>query len=363
MRAALLLQTGNDKLELSDDVQAEGPGAGEVRVQVRATGVCHSDLSAMKGVLPQPAPFVAGHEGAGEVVAVGEGVDAVKVGDRVVLCWIPPCGSCRFCRGGQPNLCIDIFFAASVTPRFSLNGSPLYGFAGTGTFAEELVVPYQCAVPIPADVPYELAALIGCGVTTGVGAVFNNARVTPGSSVAVIGCGGVGISVIQGARIAGAAEIVAVDPVERKREWARRFGASHAVGPDELAAAKQEITGGDGFDYVFEVVGRSETVRQAYDTTRRGGTVVVVGAGAADDQVSFNMFELFFDEKRLLSSIYGGGDVRRDYDRLIRLWRSGRLDLEGMVTAQVTLDEINDALDAMRGGEVIRTVVTFGAGG
>jgi S-(hydroxymethyl)glutathione dehydrogenase/alcohol dehydrogenase len=276
-----------------------------------------------------------------------------------VICWVPPCGDCRFCRGGQPNLCVNIFFTASLSQHFEVAGTPVYGFAGTGTFAEEVVVPYQCAVPFAADVPFELAALIGCGVTTGVGAVFNNARLQPGSSVAVIGCGGVGISVIQGARIAGAAEIVAVDPVERKRDWARRFGASHAVAPDELAGAKQELTGGDGFDYVFEVVGRSATVRQAYDTTRRGGTVVVVGAGAADDTVAFNMFELFFDEKRLLSSIYGGGDVRRDYDRLIRLWRTGRLDLAGMITAKVSLDEVNEAISAMRAGEAIRTVITF----
>jgi S-(hydroxymethyl)glutathione dehydrogenase/alcohol dehydrogenase len=359
MRAAVLRETGNDKLEVRDDVVAHGPGPGEVRVRIKATGVCHSDLSAMTGVLPQPAPFVAGHEGAGEIVEVGEGVDAVHVGDRVVICWVPPCDACRFCRNGQPNLCVNIFFSASVSQHFEVDGNPVYGFAGTGTFAEELVVPHQCAVPVAADVPFELAALIGCGVTTGVGAVLNNARLEPGSSVAVIGCGGVGISVVQGARIAGAAEIVAVDPVEHKREGAKRFGATHAVAPDDLATAKQEITGGDGFDYVFEVVGRSATVRQAYDSTRRGGTVVVVGAGSAEDTVAFNMFELFFDEKRLLSTIYGGGDVRRDYDRLVRLWRSGRLDLEGMVTSQVKLDEVNEALDAMRAGNTIRTVITF----
>ena len=360
MRAAILRETGDSKLEVRDDVVARGPGPGEVRVKVRATGVCHSDLSAMTGVLPQPAPAVLGHEGAGDVIAVGDGVTEVAVGDRVILCWVPPCGGCRACRNGQPNLCIDIFFAASATPHFEVDGTPVYGYAGLGTFADELIVPQQCAVPFPEDVPYELAALIGCGVTTGTGAVFNTAQLEPGASVAVIGCGGVGISVIQGARIAGAAEIVAVDPVARKREWAGRFGATHAIAPDEIATAKQEITGNDGFDYVFEVVGRSATVRQAYDVTRRGGTVVVVGAGATDDAVSFNMFELFFDSKRILPTIYGGGDVRRDYERLIRLWRSGRLDLENMVTAELTLAEVNEALDAVRAGEVIRSVLTFG---
>ncbi len=207
------------------------------------------------------------------------------------------------------------------TPNFKRPGGDVFGFMRTGTFAEEVVVDAACAVPVPDDVPFEIAALIGCGVTTGLGAAINTAQVEAGSSVAVIGCGGVGISAIQGARARGAAQIVAVDPVASRREAALRFGATEAVAPGELDDAKQRITGGEGFDYVFEVVGRSATARTAYDTTRRGGTLCVVGAGAMDDHLQLNMFELFFDEKRILPSMFGGGDVLRSYERAVALWR------------------------------------------
>jgi S-(hydroxymethyl)glutathione dehydrogenase/alcohol dehydrogenase len=357
MRAAVLFETGGQTLEVRDDVTVGDPGPGEVRIRVHATGVCHSDLSAMTGVLPQPVPFVPGHEGAGEVVAVGEGVAQVAVGDHVIVCWNPPCGECSFCRDGQGNLCVNIFFGMAMTPHFQVDGKPAYGFAGSGTFAEELVVPWQCAVKIPDDVPYEIAALIGCGVTTGVGAVVNTAQVRPGSSVAVIGAGGVGISVIQGARIAGAAQIVAIDPVADKHEAALRFGATKAVRPEDADAAKAEVTAGAGFDYVFEVVGRSALVKQAYALTRRGGTVTVVGAGKNDDHVDFNMFQLFFDNKKILGSYYGGADPRVEYGRLIALWRASRLDLEGMITARLKLEDINQALELLRTGAAIRTII------
>ncbi|MGW5020304.1 alcohol dehydrogenase catalytic domain-containing protein [Streptomyces cacaoi] len=360
MRAALLHETGQDELEVVDDIEPAGFGPGKVRVRMRATGLCHSDLSAMSGVLPQPAPFVPGHEGAGEVLETGEGVTHVAAGDRVLVCWLPPCGACPSCRRGQGHLCLTGFMNAG-TPNFrrAPGGSDVFGFAGTGTFAEEAVLPAACATPIPDDVPYEIAALIGCGVTTGLGAAFNTARVEAGSSVAVIGCGGVGVSVVQGARACGAAQIVAVDPVAGRREAALRFGASEAVAPDELAAAKQRLTGDEGFDYVFEVVGRSATARTAYETTRRGGTLCVVGAGAVDDQVQFSMFELFFDEKRILPSLYGGGDVRRSYERAIALWRAGRIDLEGLITHRVGLDDINKAIEQMRTGEALRTSIAL----
>jgi S-(hydroxymethyl)glutathione dehydrogenase/alcohol dehydrogenase len=206
-------------------------------------------------------------------------------------------------------------------------------------------------------VPFDIAALIGCGVTTGLGAAINTADVAAGSSVAVIGCGGVGISAIQGARLKGAAEIVAVDPVESRREAALKFGATKAISPDELADAKQNITGGEGFDYVFEVVGKSATARTAYETTRRGGTLCVVGAGAMDDFLQLNMFELFFDEKKILPSMYGGGDVLQSYERAIALWRAGRIDLESLITHRVPLAEINEALDQMRTGSALRTCI------
>ncbi|MGW1494521.1 Zn-dependent alcohol dehydrogenase [Streptomyces sp. NBC_01410] len=356
MRAAVLHETGQDKLEVLDDVEAVGFGPGKVRIRVRATGLCHSDISAMNGVLPQPAPFVPGHEGAGEITDVGDGVNGLSQGDRVLLCWLPACGVCPSCKRGQSELCLAGFMNAG-TPNFKRPGGDVFGFAGTGTFTEEVVVPAGCAVPIPDDVPFDIAALIGCGVTTGLGAAINTADVAAGSSVAVIGCGGVGISAIQGARLKGAAQIVAVDPVATRREAALKFGATEAVSPDELADAKQRVTAGEGFDYVFEVVGKSATARTAYETTRRGGTLCIVGAGAMDDHLQLNMFELFFDEKRILPSMYGGGDVLTSYERAIALWRAGRIDLEGLITHRVKLAEINEALAQMRTGEALRTCI------
>ncbi|MEU4272795.1 Zn-dependent alcohol dehydrogenase [Streptomyces sp. NPDC026092] len=356
MRAAVLHEIGQDKLEVLDDVEAVGFGPGKVKIRVRATGLCHSDVSAMSGVLPQPAPFIPGHEGAGEILDIGDGVTGLSEGQRVLLCWLPACGACPACKRGQTQLCLAGFMNAG-TPNFRRPGGEVFGFAGTGTFTEEVVVDAGCAVPIPDDVPFDIAALIGCGVTTGLGAAINTAKVEAGSSVAVIGCGGVGISAIQGAKLQGAAQIVAVDPVESRREAALRFGATEAVAPDGLADAKQRITAGEGFDYVFEVVGKSATARTAYETTRRGGTLCVVGAGALDDHLQLNMFELFFDEKRILPSMYGGGDVMRSYERAIALWRAGRIDLESLITHRVPLAGINEALEQMRTGVALRTCI------
>jgi S-(hydroxymethyl)glutathione dehydrogenase/alcohol dehydrogenase len=356
MRAAVLHEIGQDKLEVLDDVEAVGFGPGKVRIRVRATGLCHSDVSAMNGVLPQPAPFIPGHEGAGEILDVGDGVTHLTPGQRVLVCWLPACGACPACKRGQTQLCLAGFMNAG-TPNFKRPGGDVFGFAGTGTFTEEVVVDAGCAVPIPDDVPFDIAALIGCGVTTGLGAAINTADVKAGSSVAVIGCGGVGMSAIQGARLKGAAQIVAVDPVESRREAALKFGATEAVAPDALGDAKQRITAGEGFDYVFEVVGKSATARTAYETTRRGGTLVVVGAGALDDFLQLNMFELFFDEKRILPSMYGGGDVLQSYERAIALWRAGRIDLASLITHRVPLAEVNEALDQMRSGSALRTCI------
>ncbi|MEV7191421.1 Zn-dependent alcohol dehydrogenase [Streptomyces sp. NPDC093510] len=356
MRAAVLHETGQEKLEVLDDIETVGFGPGKVKIRVRATGLCHSDMSAMNGVLPQPAPFVPGHEGAGEIIDVGDGVSGLSQGDRVLLCWLPACGACPACKRGQTQLCLAGFMNAG-TPNFKRPGGDVFGFAGTGTFAEEVVVEAGCAVPIPDDVPFDIAALIGCGVTTGLGAAVNTADVAVGSSVAVIGCGGVGISAIQGARLKGAAQIIAVDPVASRREAALTFGATEAVAPDELADAKQRITAGEGFDYVFEVVGKSATARTAYETTRRGGTLCVVGAGAMDDYLRLNMFELFFDEKRILPSMYGGADVLTSYERAIALWRAGRIDLASLITHRVQLAEVNEALDQMRTGVALRTCI------
>jgi len=360
MRAAVLRNTGDDKLEIRDDVELGPVGPGEVKVKIHATGVCHSDVSGMNGTIPQPAPFVPGHEGAGVVAEVGEGVTSVAPGDHVIIAWSPPCGSCRFCIDRkQPNLCINIQFTASAITHFTQGGSPIFGFAGSGTWAEEMIMPQQGVVKIDPATPHEIASLVGCGVMTGVGAALNTAKVTPGSSVVVFGCGGVGISAIQGARVAGAAEIVAVDLVDSKLEDAQRFGATHAVKPDELDSARQSITGGDGFDYAFEAIGLPQTMRSAYDTIRRGGTACIIGVGGLDKTISFNAFELFFDEKTIKGSYYGSADVRSDFSRMLNLWRNGRLDLEGMISKKIHIDDVNEAVSDLMAGTVIRSVITF----
>ncbi|MFB6893039.1 alcohol dehydrogenase catalytic domain-containing protein [Kitasatospora sp. NPDC056327] len=382
MRAAILHKTGQDTLDVRDDVEAVGFGPGRVRVRLRAASLCHSDLSAMSGVLPQPAPFVPGHEGAGDVVEVGEGVTGLAVGDRVVLCWMPPCGRCAHCERGRSHLCTaslrrlgapnfrigaadpagqaDQVGRADRADRAGTASGPAEasGFYGTGTFAEEVVVDRAAVVPVPADLPYDLAALIGCGVTTGIGAAVHTARVEPGSTVAVIGAGGVGVAAVQGARVCGASRIAVVDPVVSRRERALAFGATEALAPEELKAAAKAVPGG-GFDYVFEAVGRSATVRAGYEAARRGGAVVVIGAGAQDDLASFSMGELFFNEKRLLPSLYGGAPLPRTIALVVDLWRAGRIDLAGMITHRVALTEVNEALAQMRSGEALRTVVTL----
>jgi S-(hydroxymethyl)glutathione dehydrogenase/alcohol dehydrogenase len=359
VKAAVLHEVGSEALDVRDDVESTPVTDGKVRIKIKATGVCHSDLSAMNGTIPVAMPAVLGHEGAGEVVEVGAGVSGLAPGDHVVVCWSPQCGRCADCVNGKPHLCMTYMMDAFADAHFAIGDKKLFGMAGAGTFAEELIVPEAGAIKIGNDVPFDVASLVGCGVMTGVGAVMNAGQVLPGSSVLVIGCGGVGISAIQGAQICGAATIVAVDMVEQKLGWAKQFGATHAATPDQLPQLIGELTGGAGFDYAFEVVGRSDTIRAAYDATRRGGTTVVVGVGRADDTVSFGAFELFYNEKNLRGTYYGSANIRRDFPRLLDLWRAGRLDLEGMITRRLKLDEINDAFRAMQAGDVIRQVVTF----
>ena len=360
MKAAVLHNVGDDKLDVRDDVTTTPVGAGKVRIRIKATGVCHSDLSAMNGTIPVAVPAVLGHEGAGEIVEVGPGVTGLAEGDHVVVCWSPQCGACRECVNGQPQLCMAYMINAFSDAHFMFDGTtPTFGMAGAGTFAEELILLEQGAVKIDDDIPYDVASLLGCGVMTGVGAAINAGKIEPGSSVVVFGCGGVGISVIQGARIAGAATILAVDMVEAKLDWAKQFGATHAVTPDQLPDALRDLTGGTGFDYAFEVVGRSQTIKAAYGATRRGGTTVVVGVGRAEDMVELSAFDLFYDEKNLRGTYYGSANIRRDFPRLLALWRSGQLDLEGMITRRLTLDDVNDAFGALSSGDVIRQVITF----
>jgi S-(hydroxymethyl)glutathione dehydrogenase / alcohol dehydrogenase len=359
MRGAVLHEVGRP-LEIRDDLEVREPGPGEVLVTLRASGVCHSDLSLQNGTLTANVPVILGHEGSGEITATGPDVTGLEVGDHVILSWIPPCGRCRVCLGGQPQLCTAVRQARAKLPS-PVRGpdGPVNLGLGIGTFAEQTVVPAQAAVPIDRDVPFDVAALVGCGVMTGVGAAINTAQVKPGATVAVIGCGGVGLNVIQGARLAGAATIVAVDRVDAKLEMAREFGATHAVPDSDLPDAVIRLTDSLGFDYAFEVVGRSQTIQLAWHATRRGGTTVVVGAGSPKDEVAFNCGELFSSERKLMGSLYGSADVRTDFARLLRLWKAGRLNLTGLVSRHITLDKVNDAFAAMEAGEVVRSVIRF----
>ncbi|GIH72189.1 alcohol dehydrogenase catalytic domain-containing protein [Sphaerimonospora thailandensis] len=360
MRGALLHAVGDEKLDIRDDFTLTPVGPADVRVRIRATGVCHSDLSVLSGVLPMPLPVIPGHEGAGEVVEVGDQVTSVQPGDHVIINWTPACGDCPNCIVGQPNLCMTYIMKSFAEARFRYDGdNPAFGMSGCGTWAEEIVVPWQGAVKVDPAVPFEAAALIGCGITTGVGAVLNTAKVRPGSTVAVVGCGGVGLSVIQGARLSGATTILAIDPLESKHELAKKVGATHACTPDGLMDAIGTLTGGQGFDYGFEVVGRSAAIMTAWQATRRGGDVIVVGAGAMDDQVPLTAFSLLFEGKNLLSSMYGDADVRRDFPRFAALYKAGRLDLDSMISSRIKLADLNDAVAALKSGEVLRQIVVF----
>lgn len=357
MKAAVLTELNKD-LEIRDDVGLIDLGTDDVHVQLVSSGVCHSDVSAQNGTIPSGTPCVLGHEGAGIVKEVGSGVTDLKAGDHIIVSFTPACRKCKMCLRGESNLC-EAMGAMASTPRFLIDGQPVAGFTGCGTFAEEMIIPEAAAVKVADDIPLDVVSLVGCGVTTGVGAAINTADIRPGTSVVVFGAGGVGISAIQGARIAGAAEIVAVDMVDAKLEMAKKFGATHAVKPEDLEGAKLEVTAGEGFDYALECIGRPETIRGSFDAVRRGGTAVIVGVGKMTEMVQFSAFELFFNEKNLKGSMYGSANVRTDFDRLLRLWKQGKLDLEGMISRRIKVDEVNEAFRAMQAGEVIRSVISF----
>jgi S-(hydroxymethyl)glutathione dehydrogenase / alcohol dehydrogenase len=357
MRAAIF--TGDADLSIEDVTPIE-PGPSDVIVKIAASGVCHSDLSATNGTLPLPPPCILGHEGAGVVEWAGSEVTRVRLGDHVVASFVPACGTCFWCLNDQSNLC-DKSNAYSFAPRATrADGTTTPGFTGLGTFADQMTVNEASVVKIDTDLPDEQLALIGCGVTTGVGAALNTARVQPGSTVAVIGCGGVGQAVIQGARIAGASRIIAIDPVELKRKSAEALGATDLVDPGvgDAIGQVQQLTGGRGVDYAFEVIGLPETIAQAYAMARRGGAAVVVGMPRMDSQVTLPGFALFYEEKQLLGCVYGSAQVRRDFQRFIGLVEHGRLDLGAMVSRTIALDEVNEAFRAMQAGEVIRSVIT-----
>jgi S-(hydroxymethyl)glutathione dehydrogenase / alcohol dehydrogenase len=357
MRAAVY--TGEGQPLSVEEVTPHPPGPRDVVVRVGASGVCHTDVSVARGWLPIPPPCVLGHEACGTVIEVGSLVTRFGKGDRVVACATAGCGDCWYCIHDQAELCEEMF-VVGMAPRVTRSGGDSATcFGGLGTFADVMTVNEATVVKVDTDLPDEQLALIGCGVTTGVGAALNTAKIVPGSSVAVIGCGGVGQSVIQGARIAGAARIVAIDPVELKRKAAELQGATDLIDPalgDPVAQVKA-ITGGRGADYAFEVIGLPETMSQAFATARRGGTVVMVGMPKWDATVTLSAFQLFYDSKKVLGCVAGSAQVRRDVPRLVGLAETGRLDLESMVSRRISLDEVNDAFRAMEAGEVIRSVI------
>jgi S-(hydroxymethyl)glutathione dehydrogenase/alcohol dehydrogenase len=359
VRAAVLRGVGAPFVV--EDITLEPVGPHDVRVRMAASGVCHSDLSVQKGTLPFMFPTVLGHEGAGVVAEVGSAVTRVAVGDHVVLTWMPPCRRCSWCLAGQPMLCTTGMAESIGGPYASVAGAKLIRGLGTATFAEETLVPERQVVPVDPEAPLELAALVGCALSTGIGAVWHTAEVEPGSTVAVIGCGGVGLSVIQGARLAGASTIVAVDHMGAKLAAATSMGATHVVDSSqvEALAAVRALTGGLGVDYAFEVVGRAATIRLAFETARRGGTAVLVGAGSPSEEVTFTAFELFVGAKTMVGCVYGSTDPDRDFPPMVDMVTRGTIDAEGMVSRRIGLDDINDAFRAMEAGEVVRSVIVF----
>ncbi len=362
MRAAVFVETGGP-LEI-EDLEPAPPGPRDVIVQLGASGVCHSDLSLKNGYVGIMPGTVLGHEGAGTIIEVGKEVLHLKKGDHIVASFIPACGVCYFCLRDQSHLC-DTEFNVMMAMRGKRPDQTDYmTMTGLGTFAETMTCDQSSIVKVETDVPDEQLALIGCGVTTGVGAALNTAGVEPGSSVAIIGLGGVGQSVLQGCRIAGASRIIAVDPVELKRKTAEQLGATDLVDSNAGDPVEQvkALTSGRGVDYAFEVIGLPETTLQAYNMIRKGGTAVMVGMTRAEAEVTIPTFDLFFNEKTLKGCKYGSGQVRRDFQRFADLIETGRLDTAAMVSRTVALDDVNEAFRAMEAGEVIRSVITTFSG-
>ena len=358
MKAALLTEA-NTPLVI-EEVEAGPLGATEARVRVDASGVCRTDLSlATTDAVPFPLPVILGHEGVGTVLEIGSAVQRIKVGDRVIGSFVPVCGSCWFCVRGESTQC-ERMMDLTMTPRARRDGQDVIGLAGLGTFAEMMTVDERALVPVETDLSAEELALIGCGVTTGAGAALWTAQVKPGSTVAVFGCGGVGQFVIQGARIAGAARIFAVDPVEMKRTSAAQQGATDLIDPAAGDSVEQlrSATAGRGVDYAFEVTGDADVILQAYDAVRPRGTAVAVGMPAPTATVTLPAATLFAYEKRIIGSFYGSAEVLRDFPALVSLAEAGRLDIKSAISRRIRLDGINDAFRAMASGEVIRSVIT-----
>ncbi|SDT76635.1 alcohol dehydrogenase catalytic domain-containing protein [Actinoplanes derwentensis] len=332
-------------------------GPGQVRVEVRAAGVCHSDLSMINGTLRPPHPLVLGHEAAGVVVETGDRVSRVQVGDHVVLNWQPACRSCWFCEHAQPWLCSTSSGVAALENGMTLDGAPVHVTLGLGAFAEQVVAPERAVIPVPPQLGFDLAALLGCSVLTGSGAVRNTARVQPGETVLVIGLGGVGLSAVAAARAAGAGKVIAVDVTEAKKGLAEAAGATDfLVSSDNLSKEVRGLTSRLGADHAIECVGRASTIRAAWRATRRGGQVTVVGMGAADDMVQLGALDIFSSARTLKASVYGQADTDLEVPALAREVLDGTLNLDHLITDRITLAEIPAAFDRMSRGEGARSV-------
>ncbi|MEU7121450.1 Zn-dependent alcohol dehydrogenase [Streptomyces zaomyceticus] len=358
IRAAVLPAVGSP-LEITG-IELPEPGPGQVRVRLAAAGVCHSDLSLSNGTMRVPVPAVLGHEGAGTVVSVGEGVTHVVPGDAVVLNWAPSCGACHPCSLGEVWLCADALTGTANIHARTEDGTELHPGLNVAAFAEETVVAANCVLPAPDGVPLTDAALLGCAVLTGWGAVHHSARVREGETVAVFGVGGVGLATLQAARIAGASTIVAVDVSPEKEALARAAGATEYVVASETTAKEiRKLTGGQGVDVAVECVGRAVTIRTAWDSTRRGGRTTVVGIGGKDQQVTFNALEIFHWGRTLAGCVYGNSNPAVDLPVLAEHIRAGRLDLGALVTERITLDGIPGAFENMLAGKGGRALVVF----
>ncbi len=361
MKAAVM-RANNAPLEL-EDIQIDDAGPGEVLLKSAASGICHSDLHVIEGNLQMPPPCILGHEPAGIVEAVGEGVSDFAPGDHVIGCLTAWCGVCRFCTGGRPYLCPTQFAGRPEGSKSRLtdaNGDPLFQFANLSSFAEKMLCPERSLVKIRDDMPLDRASLIGCGVTTGLGAAFNTVHIQAGASVVIIGCGGVGLAALQGARIVGAGKIIAVDTQPWKFSLAEKLGATDCVDATDgdPVAAVHELTGG-GADFVFECIGLVPTVQQAVAMTGRGGTTVLVGVVPLTKLVPISAADLVLQEKKITGSYMGSNRFRFDMPKYVDFYLDGRLYLDEMISSRIELAEVNEAFDRMRKGEAARQVIVF----
>ena len=363
MKAKAVILTAQNEYSV-EEIELDNPKADEVRIRMAATGLCQSDMSVINAKLPMPMPIVLGHEGAGVIEEIGENVTNVKVGDHVITSFIPMCGDCYFCLHQEPWLCTatDIFSGMQPdgTSRVKFNGEYIGAFAALGNMAEQVVCPSMCVVAIDKKYDLKAAALVGCGVMTGAGAALNTAKVQPGSSAAIFGCGGVGLSALQGAKIAGANPLIAVDLNDAKLEAARDFGATHTVNASEDPVAQiMEITNGIGVDYAFEVIGIPAVAAQAYAATRRGGTTCMVGAGSPTDEYKFNALEMPLSSKKVCGCIYGSTNAKVDSAKLLGFYETGQLDLDRMCSRTYTIDEVHQGFEDLVEGRNIRGIIVY----